>query len=82
MSFFAPSAGRGKGGDLGGLAGADPHCQKLATAAGAGNKTWRAYLSTAPQRPGPVPGFFFAKWGLSVVTRPAPGPARAGAKAA
>lgn len=36
----------GKGGDLGGLAGADAHCQALAAAAGAGNKTWRAYLST------------------------------------
>ena len=48
MSFFVTSVGSGKGGDLGGLAGADAHCQKLATAAGAGNKTWRAYLSTPP----------------------------------
>lgn len=46
MSFFVSSAGVGKGADLGGLAGADAHCQKLATAAGAGNRTWRAYLST------------------------------------
>src|ERR1700720_2416299 len=46
MSFFVTSVGSGKGGDLGGLAGADAHCQTLAQAAGAGNKTWRAYLST------------------------------------
>lgn len=46
FSFFITSEGTGKGADLGGLAGADAHCQKLATAAGAGSKTWRAYLST------------------------------------
>jgi hypothetical protein len=46
MSFFVTSAGPGKGGDLGGLSGADAHCQQLAAAAGAGGKTWRAYLST------------------------------------
>jgi hypothetical protein len=46
MSFFITSEGSGKGGDLGGLAGADAHCQKLAAAVGAGGKTWRAYLST------------------------------------
>ena len=46
MSFFVTSAGSGKGADLGGLAGADEHCQQLAQAAGAGGKTWRAYLST------------------------------------
>jgi hypothetical protein len=46
MSFFVTSAGSGKGGDLGGLAGADQICQTLAQAAGAGAKTWRAYLST------------------------------------
>ncbi len=46
MSFFITSAGPGKGADLGGLAGADRHCQSLAQAAGAGNRTWRAYLST------------------------------------
>jgi hypothetical protein len=44
MSFFITSVGSGKGGDLGGLAGADAHCQALAEAAGAGAKTWRAYL--------------------------------------
>jgi hypothetical protein len=46
MTFFVTSAGSGKGADLGGLAGADQHCQALAQAAGAGGKTWRAYLST------------------------------------
>ncbi|MEX2163994.1 MAG: hypothetical protein WD823_07100 [Sulfuricaulis sp.] len=46
MSFFITSVNPGKGGDLGGLAGADRHCQSLAAAAGAGNRTWRAYLST------------------------------------
>lgn len=45
-SFFLTSNGPGKGGDLGGIAGADRHCQSLAQAAGAGAKTWRAYLST------------------------------------
>lgn len=50
MSFFITSAGSGKGADLGGLAGADAQCQKLAAAAGAGGRTWRAYLS--------VPGAF------------------------
>jgi len=46
MSFFVTSKSPGKGGDLGGLAGADRHCQNLAQTAGAGNRTWRAYLST------------------------------------
>jgi hypothetical protein len=46
MSFFVTSANPGKGGDLGGLAGADRLCQSLATSAGAGDRTWRAYLST------------------------------------
>jgi hypothetical protein len=46
ISFFLTSNGPGKGGDLGGVAGADRHCQSLAQAAGAGAKTWRAYLST------------------------------------
>src|SRR5664279_6447914 len=46
MSFFVTSAGPGKGADLGGLAGADRHCQTLAATAGAGAKTWHAYLST------------------------------------
>src|SRR6266516_6684051 len=45
MSFFVTSVGSGKGGDLGGLEGADRHCQQLAQGAGAGSKTWRAYLS-------------------------------------
>jgi hypothetical protein len=48
MSFFISSTGSGKGGDLGGLSGADALCQRLAAAAGAGGKTWRAYLSTPP----------------------------------
>ncbi len=54
MSFFVTSVGSGKGGDLGGLAGADAHCQQLAQAAGAGGKTWRAYLSSNsnPTNPG------------------------------
>ncbi|HET7804916.1 MAG TPA: lectin [Pseudolabrys sp.] len=46
MSFFVTSVGPGKGADLGGLAGADRHCQQLASAVGAGAKTWHAYLST------------------------------------
>jgi hypothetical protein len=46
MTFFVTSVGLGKGGDLGGLEGADRHCQSLARAAGAGDRTWRAYLST------------------------------------
>ena len=49
MSFFITSVGPGNGGNLGGLAGADKHCQTLAAAAGAGNRTWRAYLSTSAQ---------------------------------
>src|SRR5262249_45139900 len=44
MTFFVTSNGPGKGADLGGLEGADRHCQTLAQAAGAGGKTWRAYL--------------------------------------
>lgn len=51
MTFFVTSEPIGDGGNLGGLAGADAHCQKLATAVGAGNRTWRAYLSTQA-RPG------------------------------
>lgn len=47
MSFFITSSGSGNGAALDGLAGADQHCQTLAKAVGAGNKTWRAYLSTA-----------------------------------
>ena len=47
MSFFVTSVGLGNGANLGGLAGADKHCQTLAAAAGGGSKTWRAYLSTS-----------------------------------
>jgi hypothetical protein len=46
MSFFVSSVGAGKGADLGGLAGADMHCQMLAAAVGRGSSTWHAYLST------------------------------------
>jgi hypothetical protein len=46
MTFFISSVGSGKGADFGGLAGADKHCQTLAATAGAGAKTWHAYLST------------------------------------
>ena len=52
MSFFVTSSGPGDGGNLGGLAGADAHCQALADAAGHGDTVWRAYLST--QGPGAV----------------------------
>jgi len=48
MGFFVSSTGSGRGADLGGLAGADRLCTSLATAAGAGGRTWRAYLSTQP----------------------------------
>src|SRR5262245_30737669 len=48
MSFFVTSVGSGMGANLGGLAGADKHCQTLAAAVGAGNRMWRAYLSAAP----------------------------------
>jgi len=47
MTFFVTSEGSGKGADLGGLAGADRHCQTLANTAGAGKRTWRAYLSNS-----------------------------------
>jgi hypothetical protein len=64
MSFFVTSSGMGKGGNLGGLAGADAHCQRLADAAGAGDRTWQAYLSTfgegrveARDRIGPGPWY-------------------------
>jgi hypothetical protein len=46
MRFFVTSVGKGDGANLGGLAGADAHCQALAQAAGAGARQWRAYLST------------------------------------
>ena len=48
MTFFLTSVGSGNGADLGGLVGADRHCQDLAQAAGAGGKTWHAYLSASP----------------------------------
>ena len=51
MSFFITSSGSGNGGDLGGLSGADALCQRLAAGAGAGAKTWRAYLSVPPTMP-------------------------------
>jgi hypothetical protein len=51
MTFFVTSVGSGKGADFGGLAGADRHCQTLAAAAGAGNRTWRAYLSASGAQP-------------------------------
>ncbi|MCQ8106208.1 lectin [Methylomonas sp. SURF-2] len=46
LGFFVTSSGSGKGADLGGLAGADAHCQKLAGEVGAGSRNWKAYLST------------------------------------
>jgi hypothetical protein len=52
MGFFITSVGLGNGGDLGGLEGADAHCEALAAAVGAGDREWRAYLST--QGPGAV----------------------------
>ena len=60
MGFFITSVGKGKGGDLGGLAGADAHCQQLAAAAGAGGRNWRAYLS--------VPGSFPAAGSAGVAS--------------
>jgi len=51
MSFFVTSANPGRGADFGGLAGADAHCQALAASAGAGGKTWRAYLSSTGSAP-------------------------------
>ena len=63
MSFFVTSQGPGDGANLGGLDGADAHCQKLASTAGAGAKTWHAYLSTskvsARDRIGSGPWFNF-----------------------
>ncbi len=53
MSFFVTSSGSGDGANLGGLAGADAHCQMLGAAAGAGNRTWRAYLSQSARFGGP-----------------------------
>lgn len=56
MTFFVTSVGSGRGGDLGGVAGADRHCQELAATAegGAGRRTWRAYVSAPAGAGGPV----------------------------
>ncbi len=54
MGFFITSAGPGQGADLGGLAGADAHCQRLASAAGAGKRAWRAYLSASATASAPA----------------------------
>lgn len=54
MGFFITSEGPGDGGNLGGLAGADAHCQQLADAAGAGHREWRAYLSTQASASSPA----------------------------
>ena len=61
MSFFITSEGSGNGGDLGGLAGADAHCQALAEDVGAGDKTWRAYLSSEAAAGGPHRSQFSAR---------------------
>jgi hypothetical protein len=53
MGFFVTSVGSSDGANLGGLAGADAHCQSLAAAVGAGNRTWRAYLSQSSDFGGP-----------------------------
>lgn len=53
-TFFVTSTGSGKGADFGGLAGADKHCQSLAEAAGMGQRTWRAYLSTTASTTAPA----------------------------
>ena len=50
MGVFLTSVGQGNGGDLGGLTGADAHCQQLASNAGVGHRTWHAYLSTQGPR--------------------------------
>src|SRR5262245_4200851 len=54
MSFFVTSKGRGFGANLGGLRGADAHCQQLAATVGAGQRTWRAYLSAPATTDQPV----------------------------
>lgn len=54
MSFFVTSVGSGRGGDLGGLDGADNHCQALAEKVGAGRRIWRAYLSASPTATSPA----------------------------
>src|SRR5436305_14237310 len=47
MTFFVTSSGKGNGANLGGLEGADAHCNALASAAGSKHTNWKAYLSTA-----------------------------------
>ncbi|WP_119155276.1 hypothetical protein [Caldimonas tepidiphila] len=54
MGFFVTSQGGPRGADFGGLEGADRHCQSLAAAAGAGHRSWRAYLSASPRAGGAV----------------------------
>ena len=54
MTFFVTSNGPGKGADLGGIEGSDRHCQTLAQAAGAGGRTWRAYLSSQAEGSAPA----------------------------
>lgn len=54
LGFFITSEGPGNGADLKGLEGADAHCRALAEAVGAGDRTWRAYLSTIPSDAGPA----------------------------
>lgn len=54
MTFFVTSTGSGKGADFGGLAGADAHCQALATAVNSGHRTWRAYLGNSPSPASPT----------------------------
>ncbi len=65
MTFFVTSVGMGKGADLGGPAGADAHCQTLATAGGVGNHTWHAYLSLSMSLSAP---FAFSKWSEAPMT--------------
>jgi len=62
MSFFITSVGPGQGANLGGLAGADAHCQRLATSVGVANKTWRAYLSTSAASGATTAGAVHAKY--------------------
>jgi hypothetical protein len=74
MSFFITSVGPGNGANLGGLEGADRHCHALAEAVGAGNRQWRAYLSTLPRGGAPAvhardrigPGPWFNAKGVKV----------------
>ena len=54
MSFFITSRGPGNGADLGGLSGADAHCETLAEDVGAGGRNWRAYLSAGQSEAGTV----------------------------